>query len=334
MRLLYTLKHMTYTYLHKKFCHTLQNIIKYNYNYNILIALSGGQDSLCITQLIHNLLNKYQNKIKIEYIYIDHQWRKDSKQHIQHLINFIQSTNNNISIYEIYENTTSELEARICRYKILINHALKYNHNIIMTGHTKTDQIETFLHHLIRGTTIDGATSLNLYSKLSNQIYLLRPLINFNRHEISWLCRKYYLPIWSDSTNYKYNNQRNRIRHELIPYLRQYFNKNISESIISFINITRLDNEYLKQNTIKLYLLSIHPTNVAINYKFIYKQHKALRYRTIQLFFYYHFNTLLNLKILQSIILYIHQNNYNHYQIQWNNFYINIYNNWLYINIK
>lgn len=274
----------------------------------------------------------YTKLLKIEYIYIDHQWRQDSKNHIKHLINLIKKTSYNISIYEIYNYTTSELEARKLRYQILINHAKYYNYDIIMTGHTETDKIETFFQQLIRGTSIDGATSLKFRRQLTKNIQLYRPLINFNRIEVSWFCRKYCLPIWSDLTNYYYQTKRNRIRYELIPYLNQYFHININRNIDSFLQITNIDNEYLKQNSIKLYLISRHKLNIAINYLFIQQQHKAIQYRTLQLFFYHNFQVPLNNYVLQKIILIIEKQNIIPIQISWNSLKINFCNNWIYIN--
>jgi len=322
------------TNLYSKFYLIINEIIKFKQSANLLIALSGGQDSICLLYLIQNLKTTYKYSINIEYIYVDHQWRQDSKKHIKHLINLIRTTKNQISVYEIYKVTQSELEARLWRYKILINHALQYNFNVIITGHTKTDRLETFIQNLIKGTTIDGATSLNIYRKLSNHIILLRPLMEFHRDELTWICRKNYLPIWLDYTNHNYNTKRNRIRDELIPYLHQYFNKNISNNITSFLNITSIDNEYIKQNTIKLYLLSIHPINIALNYQIIQKQHIAIQYRAIQMFFYYHFKVLLNITILQQIIYIFSQKPHKIIKIQWHNLLINIYRNWLYININ
>jgi len=179
---------MKYTYLHKKFNYKINTILQSDRHDSIIIAISGGQDSICLIRLIEDMPIAYTKLLKIEYIYIDHQWRQDSKNHIKHLINLIKKTSYNISIYEIYNYTTSELEARKLRYQILINHAKYYNYDIIMTGHTETDKIETFFQQLIRGTSIDGATSLKFRRQLTKNIQLYRPLINFNRIEVSWFC--------------------------------------------------------------------------------------------------------------------------------------------------
>nr|YP_009297989.1 tRNA(Ile)-lysidine synthase [Plocamium cartilagineum]AOM67927.1 tRNA(Ile)-lysidine synthase [Plocamium cartilagineum] len=319
-----------YTYLHKIFNKYMIKIINFKEIKPILIAISGGQDSLSLVKLIQDFQKNHS--INIQYIYIDHQWKKDSKYQIKHLINYINSNQNKIFIYQIKKITFSELEARQIRYQILIKHALKNKINKILTAHTQTDQIETFLQQLIRGSTIDGSTSLTFYRKLNKDIALYRPLIRIKRIDIHWFCRKFCLPVWSDITNYNYKINRNKLRNELIPYLSHYYISNIEKNIYSFIQKSKIDNEYIKQNTIKLYLFSRHQKNIALNIKLIKKQHLSLQQRTLQIFFYHNFNKLLNRDSLFKIINLIQQNQIYTNKIKWEHLTININNYWIYIN--
>nr|WCH56071.1 lysidine synthase [Calliblepharis sp.] len=274
------------TYMHKKF---YQKFNKFLLNYkskSILVAISGGQDSLCLIKLIEDFQKKFYQKFTINYIYIDHQWKKDSHKQINHLINIIKTTCQKIIIYQIHNLVHSEIKAREIRYQILVKHSIKYKYTHIITAHTQTDKTETCLQHIIRGTSLNGITSFNEYRKFDNNIYIYRPLLNFTRTEINWLCRKLYLPIWSDITNYEYKINRNRLRHELIPYINKYFTNNIDKKIQNFLAISYLENEYIKQNAIKLYLYSRHKINIAINYNLICSQHTALQIRTLQIFFF------------------------------------------------
>nr|QVY58333.1 tRNA(Ile)-lysidine synthase [Kappaphycus striatus] len=273
------------TYLHKKFYRTINKVLQRNVKTPVLIAVSGGQDSLCLIKLIEDFYSNYSSLLEIAYVYIDHQWRKDSYKQISHLINIIKSTHQKIIIYQIKDIVESEAKARKLRYQILINHAKQYNYLGIVTAHTSTDKIETFWQQLFRGTTINGITSFHKHRKFSKYIYIHRPLVEFNRTEINWLCRKFYLSIWSDITNYEYKIQRNRLRNELIPYINNYFTVNIEKKLINFINISNLENEYMKQNAIKLYLTSRHIINVALDYTLIAQQHISLQTRTLQIFF-------------------------------------------------
>lgn len=298
-----------------------------------LIAISGGQDSMCLVKLIENFNRKKKYFKKIEFIYIDHQWRSDCKYHIKHLINYLNKRNCRISIYQINSHQLSELIARKTRYHIITSHALNNQQQIILTGHSQTDQIETFFLNLVRGMGMEGVSSLNFSRKLTKNTTLLRPLIRFTRSDMLWLCRKFCLPIWSDKTNYKYTNYRNRIRNELLPYLDQYFGLQARANINHFLNLASIDNEYIKQSSIKLYLMSRHKNYLAMDYWMIKNQHQALRARVLQIFFYHHFNSCLEKRTLNQITKHICRQSYKDKKkiIFWQSLTINIEKNWIYI---
>nr|QJH88232.1 TilS [Pterocladia lucida] len=270
--------------------------------------------------------------MKTDYIYIDHQWKNESMYHTKHLVNLIRDFKEKIYIYQIQTITQSEKEARIIRYQTLVQHALKYNYNMIMTGHTKTDKLETFFQQLFRGTSLEGITSLNISNKIHSKILITRPLLTTNRIETYWFCRQLSLPIWSDISNYNNRIKRNRIRYELMPYLSQYFGNKITNNIYSFLIIASKDNEYIKQNALKVYLLARHNKYIALNYNFIQTQHIAIQVRVLYIFFCHSFN-----KILTRITIYQLINNINHDLcnkriIKWEPLTINLYNQWIYIN--
>lgn len=319
------------TYLHKKFYENIHYLCKGRNSHSVIIAISGGQDSLCLIKLLQDFKKVHGHILEIDYIYIDHQWKQDSKKQIEHLVNFIDCMNEKIYIYQINSTIRSETEARKARYQLLANHSICYRKPVIMTAHTANDKIETFVNQMIRGTSIDGATSLTIYRILESNIQVWRPLINFTRIEINWLCRKYYLPIWSDMTNYSYWIYRNRIRNELLPYLKKYFQQNIEIQINKFLDSSRIDNEYIKQNAVKLYLVSRHNTSIAINYKLIKQQHVSLRIRTLQIFLYHNLNININYHLIKGFIKELNNVAEHKTKITFFNIHVYTYCNWIYI---
>nr|YP_009398198.1 tRNA Ile-lysidine synthetase [Thaumatella adunca]ARW67384.1 tRNA Ile-lysidine synthetase [Thaumatella adunca] len=324
-------------YILYQFEYLINNFInKYSIN-SILLAISGGQDSICLIKLMNSLKKKLcrKNNFRISYIYIDHQWKKDSKKQIKHLINYIQSINEKIEIYQINKIIISENECRKYRYNIIFQHAIKYQYKLILTAHSNTDKIETFLQNIIRGCGIEGLTSLTIKSKFHNKQYILRPLNNIKRETVYWICKKFCLPIWSDSTNYIYKIQRNRIRQELLPYIKKYFHTNIENNIEKLLQNYYYDNEYIKQNTIKLYIKNTHNINIAINYKKIIKQNFALQSRTIQLFCFHNFQIYLDNNKIIKITEIIKNNALNSKIImEHKNFSFHLNKNWIYLKLK
>nr|QCI05428.1 tRNA Ile-lysidine synthetase [Crouania attenuata] len=311
----------------------IRYVIKNKQKLSIIIAISGGQDSLYLIKLINDYLLKNRKYITVHYLYIDHQWTSKSLKHVKHLINYFTYYKYRLFIYQINNIPLSENYARQYRYKIIVQHSIKYKCQIIITGHNKTDKIETFLFNLLRGTGLNGATSLNIKTQLNPKLHIIRPLMSFNRYDLSWLCRKYYLPIWSDVTNYHYEIKRNRIRYELTQYLQNYFSSNLEKQILDFIQCISEDNEYIKQNTILLYYKSRHSKYIALYYTKIIKQHKALVKRMIQLWFYHNFTHIIpKTKLIKLIhIIYDHQIKYIKIPVHY--LYINKYKNWLYISL-
>ena len=112
-----------HTFLHTKF---KTNFQKYIQTYSkILIAISSGQDSLCLLKLLSDCLNK--KTYHMQAIYIDYQWKYDSFNHNQHIINLMRIYKIPIIIYQAKNFTTSENQARQIRYQIFIRYALKKN---------------------------------------------------------------------------------------------------------------------------------------------------------------------------------------------------------------
>nr|YP_009398399.1 tRNA Ile-lysidine synthetase [Lophocladia kuetzingii]ARW67585.1 tRNA Ile-lysidine synthetase [Lophocladia kuetzingii] len=287
----------------KTFYNNIRLIVEENKVNYFLVAISGGQDSIYLINLMEHIKKKINlTQIYIEYIYIDHQWKINSYEQNKHIINYIRLIQQKIHIYQINNVILSENKCRISRYNIIIQHALKYRFKYIITAHSGTDKIETFLLNLIRGCGLEGATSLNIISKFEYNKYLIRPLINTNRESIYWMCKKLYLPIWSDITNYQYNISRNRIRYELIPYLKQYFNQKIDNNIKYVIKNYYYDNEYIKQNAIKLYIVSKHDEYVGLNYSKLRKQHVSMQIKVLQLFCLHNFQIILSINKTQNIL--------------------------------
>nr|YP_007878321.1 tRNA(Ile)-lysidine synthase [Calliarthron tuberculosum]AGA63932.1 tRNA(Ile)-lysidine synthase [Calliarthron tuberculosum] len=318
------------TFLHRKFKLNFNRLINSNH---LLIAISGGQDSICLIKLLNDYLQRKSIK-KIEAIYIDHQWKKDSQQHAKHLINIMKNSLIPLTIYQIKDTVFSEAEARQLRYKILVKHARIKKYNTIITGHNQNDCIETLINNLLRGTSLNGITNLTSKKQICNKILLVRPLINFTRPEITWFCRQFCLPIWSDKTNYNHNVTRNKLRNELIPYLENQFNPNLQYNLCKFLELCQDDNEYIKENTIKLYIKSRHRYLISLNLNLLKKQHVILQRRVLQLFFHYNFNQNISNKILKTIIMLENHNNFNKYTIFANNLIIEYTDGWIYTNFS
>ncbi len=212
--------------LHKKL---KQNKSLLPINSTLLLAVSGGQDSMALLKLIIDLKRLY--KWQIEVWHGDHQWHTQSKKIEEELK--LWCLNQQISFHSNKANkeeVANEEKARDWRYKNLFMKAkLLSSKNIyfpctrILTGHTATDRAETIIMNLARGTDLIGLSTLKEQRILENNIELVRPLLVFDRKETLVICKEFNLPIWIDPSNKNINLTRNKIRKEILPILNSIY---------------------------------------------------------------------------------------------------------------
>ena len=221
---------------------------------SILIAVSGGQDSLCLAKLLLDLKPKWDWSLAI--VHCDHGWRADSAKNAAHVQQLAQQWQMPCFIETAQALSTTEAAARSWRYQVFANVASAYRYHYVVTGHTATDRAETVLYNLLRGSGADGVQALSWQRPLSPkyaEIYVTRPLLQLTRQETEEFCRDLALPIWHDISNDDLHYRRNRIRHELMPYLRSHFNPKVELTLAQTAEIFTAEVAYLEQQTDRLY---------------------------------------------------------------------------------
>jgi tRNA(Ile)-lysidine synthase len=242
---------INWTLLHARVHQTLKKRQLLPKNSKILMAVSGGQDSLCLSKLLLDLQAKWNWHLAIAHC--DHRWHSDAG-----MAEWVKNIADNWQIdYYLQEAKSSlpetEAAARTWRYQSLIEIARKENFAYIVTGHTKSDRAETLLYNLIRGAGADGLSSLTWQRRLTPEIQLIRPILDLNRQETLAFCQQFKLPVWFDAVNHNLKYARNRIRQELIPNLQVNFNPQVENSLAQTAELLKADVEYL--NTLAQELL-------------------------------------------------------------------------------
>ena len=193
-----------------------------NKDTKVVVAFSGGRDSVCLFDILLRIKNKYD--FNLEAIHINHNIRGEEADRDQEFVNDVCSTNNivlhNKSVESIlYSNQNKisvEEAARILRYrefeKIVLNNDKK---NIfIALAHHKNDQVETVMHNMLRGTGLKGIAAM---TEIRDKY--LRPILSFTRDEVDNYIKYFDLSFVDDSTNQIDDYTRNNIRHNLIPMM-------------------------------------------------------------------------------------------------------------------
>ncbi|MEG3438487.1 tRNA lysidine(34) synthetase TilS [Pannus brasiliensis CCIBt3594] len=231
-----------WTPLHARLQETLRKRALLPRGARLLLAVSGGQDSLCLGRLLLDLQPKWRWEIAIGHC--DHRWSHDVGL-ADHVRQLAESWRLPFFLENAPPGPETEARAREWRYGALTAMAVAGGFDRIVTGHTLSDRAETFLYHLARGAGAEGLSSLTWQRPLGGDRLLVRPLLNVSRAETGEFCRARDLPIRSDRANENLRYARNRVRRELVPYLRNHLNRQIERHLARTAEILEGEDEYL-----------------------------------------------------------------------------------------
>jgi len=212
-----------------------------------LVGFSGGYDSLCMLDILNNLSKKYG--FRLIALHLNHNWRGEES--LQDEINcgkFCQ-TNSIEFISEILDDVVKKDEnsARQARYDFFLKYAHKYKNSAIFTAHTRSDNAETVIYRIVKGTGIKGLQGILPVREIDgHSVY--RPLLAVARDDIEGYCISKGLVANNDSSNLDVNYKRNFIRHKVMPQLKE-INLNAENSIVSLANLAvghnKIVDEYI-----------------------------------------------------------------------------------------
>ncbi len=145
------------------------------------------------------------------------------------------------------ERRSVEDAARAARYAFLEHAADRLGAEVIAVGHSADDQAETFLLRLIRGAGARGLAGI-----LPKSGRVVRPLIDIPRVDLRQYTAGRRLDSREDTSNADLGIPRNRVRHELLPYLQREFSPGISGVLAREAAIARDDEDHLQREAIDL----------------------------------------------------------------------------------
>ena len=216
----------------------------------VLLAVSGGPDSVCLTHLFHRL--KKSAALDLIIVHFDHGLRKTACRDARHVARLGESLGIPVIVETIpvsafarEEGISLETAGRTLRYEGLARLAREHRCTLISTGHTANDNAETLLMWLIRGTGTEGSAGIPASRTMGKGITLIRPLLSTTRPEIETYIRRQGLPYVIDRSNFSPDFTRNRIRHKVIPLLAT-FNPCLVEHLFTFSRIAHAENAFLE----------------------------------------------------------------------------------------
>lgn len=213
----------------------------------IVVGFSGGPDSVCLLHALYCLKSKYN--ISIFAVHLNHMIRGDEAIRDENFArSFAEALNIPIYIKRIKveeyakdHGLSSEEAGRYLRYEFFDEVMAEVHGNKVALAHNLNDQSETMIMRFIRGTGISGMGGIR---PIREDKYI-RPILSCSRLEIEEYCVANNLNPVIDSTNLENIYTRNRIRLQVLPYIKEHFNPNVEENLFKVSSILRDEDEYL-----------------------------------------------------------------------------------------
>jgi len=211
---------------------------------SLLVGISGGADSVCLVHVLKEL------GFTPGLAHVNHGWRgQESDEDVRFVKDLARRLD--LVFFESRSETDSspgnlEAAARTARQAFFQEVMEREGFAKLALGHSADDRVETFLHHLLRGSGTRGLVSMRPVSG-----NIVRPLIQTSREEIEGYLKDMNQAWRDDRTNEDTRFARNRIRHVVLPELTSAFNPRLRASLSRTIDILEAEDDWLEDTTRK-----------------------------------------------------------------------------------
>lgn len=208
------------------------------------VGVSGGIDSMSLLHYLNENKAKYQ--IELMAICVNHQLRESSEKEVQFVKDYckkhhIKFQKFEVDVKEIAENDklTIEEAARKARYGVFDALISKGIVTKVCLGHHQSDQAETVLLNLFRGSGLGGARGMDIVRGA-----YVRPFLYTTKAEIEEYAKQNNIPYMVDESNLNNEYSRNFIRNQIMPLIKERF-PSVENNLVQFARIVQQDDDYI-----------------------------------------------------------------------------------------
>lgn len=222
---------------------------------SILVAVSGGVDSMVLLRILHQL--SAQNQWRLAVAHFNHQLRGRSsvadekfvqRQAAQHRLRCCTSRGN-VREHARKHGLSVEMAGRILRHRFLARTAVRLGIKTIALAHHADDQVELFFLRLLRGGGGEGLGGMKWSSPspVCPQIQLARPLLAASKAHLLSFAHEADVPFREDASNARLEHDRNRLRHELLPLIRKKYQPGLTKTTLRLLEILSAETDFVRQ---------------------------------------------------------------------------------------
>ena len=217
----------------------------------LLLACSGGRDSVFLTELLREA-----SFSALTLVHLDHGLRADSAADSAWVQHFgaernLETIVERLDVREFAKENSCGVEeaGREARYAFFARIGQTLNCARVLLAHHADDQVETFLFRLLRGAGANGLRGMTMRSERREgdfTLEVLRPMLHIWREEIDRCVAAVGIEFREDSSNTDSQWTRNRIRHELIPFLSQVMQRPVRTQLAHASELLRAEAEFVE----------------------------------------------------------------------------------------
>lgn len=205
----------------------------------ILVAVSGGLDSMALLHLLHRLAPQFGGKLFVAHF--NHQLRGRASDADERFVQKaatalglpFRAGRGAVKTFAAQRGLSLEMAARELRHEFLARTAVRLKCQVVALAHHADDQVELFFLRVLRGAGGEGLAGMKWHSPspANRAIELVRPLLDVTKDDLAAFARSNGIRFQEDASNAATDILRNRVRHELLPVLRRRFQPALNQSV-------------------------------------------------------------------------------------------------------
>ena len=217
----------------------------------VLVAVSGGLDSMTLLHALHELSSRHQWKLTVAHF--NHRLRGRSSDADEKLVRQTAAAMRlpfaagraNVRGFAKKSKLSVEMAARKLRHEFFARMAKKRKARVIALAHHADDQVELFFLRVLRGAGGEGLAGMKWRSPspVDSKIMLVRPLLDATKTELRGFARESKILFREDATNSSLDLPRNRVRNELLPLLLRRYQPALTKTVLRLMEIVGAESD-------------------------------------------------------------------------------------------